>query len=347
MPIRERIEQFWSGEAPDRIPYTIYQNEWRHVQDDPAWNAMLADGLGITWHVPTFEVVIDNVETHETTANEQGKVVRRRTRKTPVGEITEEWADGWQQQYAIKTAADYRVMTYIVKHSQIRPRYDRFQEMDEKIGPHGIPLVMTGRTPLQTILVDYVGLENFAFHLFDFAAEVQELYEALLAKFRRIVDITAAGPGRFVSVLENFTAETLGPQRFAAFHLPVYEECFPILQAAGKIVGTHYDGRLASCSDWIAKAPIDLIESLTEPPEGDLSLSEARRIWPNKLFWVNIRVSDYNLPPQELTEHVLSLVDQAAVEGAQLAFEVSEHLPVNWKESMPVVLQALNNDRRR
>ncbi len=345
MSTREHLEQFWSGEAPDRIPYTIYQNEWRHVQDDPAWQGMLANGLGITWHVPTFKLNTESVGIRETTAIEDGKAMRRRRLQTPLGDITEVWADGWQQEYALKTAADYRVMTYIAQHTQVQPNYDHFHHMDQRMGPHGVPLVITGRTPLQTILVDYVGLENFAYHLFDFEAEVQELYDALLANYRRVVDITASGPGRFVSVLENFTAETMGPQRFSQFHLPVYRECFPILQAAGKVVGTHYDGRLASCSHEIAEAPIDLIESLTEPPEGDLSLQEARRLWPDKLFWVNIRVSDYNLPPQELTEHVHGLVEEAAVDGAQLAFEVSEHLPVNWKESMPIVLQALGQGR--
>ncbi len=346
MNIRQRMQQFWSGEAPDQIPYTIYQNEWRHVQDDPAWDAMFAKGLGVTWHVPTFQVATENVEVQETTWQEQGKSMRRVTQRTPVGEITEDWTDGWKQKYAIETAADYRVMKYIADHSFVQPRYEHFHAMDEKIGPNGIPLVMTGRTPLQTILVDFVGLENFAFHLFDFEAELQELYEALLGKYRQVVDIVAAGPGHFVSVLENFTAETLGPQRFSQYHVPVYNECFPVLQEAGKVIGTHYDGRLASCKDWIAESPMDLIESLTEPPEGDLSLTEARQAWPDKLFWVNIRVSDYDLPPEELAEHVLSLVEEASVAGAQLAFEVSEHLPASWKTSMPVVLDALEKTRR-
>ena len=35
LSIQERIEAFWSGEQPDRIPYTIYQNEWKHTAADP------------------------------------------------------------------------------------------------------------------------------------------------------------------------------------------------------------------------------------------------------------------------------------------------------------------------
>jgi EAL domain-containing protein (putative c-di-GMP-specific phosphodiesterase class I) len=89
-----------------------------------------------------------------------------------------------------------------------------------------------------------------------------------------------------------------------------------------------------------------LIESLTPPPEGDLTLAEARAVWPDKLFWSNINVACYELPPRELREEVLRRVEQAAVDGRMLAFEVSEQYPDNWKESLPAVLEALEQTRK-
>jgi hypothetical protein len=345
MTIRERLEAFWLGERPDRIPYTIYQNEWRHTADDPAWQAMYKSGLGVTWHCRSVQVQAKNVECDERTFIENGKTVQRRTLRTPVGEIYEMYVDGWHAKYYLEIPADYGVMTYIVCHTDITPAYDEYRAMDAKIAPYGVPLVALGRTPLQSILVDFAGLEKFAYHLFDLEAEVMELYEALLTNFRRAVELTAAGPGRFVSVLENFTAESLGPKRYQQFLLPVYRELFPILQGSGKIVGTHYDGQLASCRHLIAQAPIDLIESLTPPPEGDLTLTEARQVWPDKLFWSNINVACYYLPPRELRELVLARVAEAALDGKKLAFEVSEQYPDNWRSSIPVVLEALNETR--
>ena len=202
-----------------------------------------------------------------------------------------------------------------------------------------------GRTPFQVILVDYAGLENFAYHLFDYESEMKALYEARLVNYRRAAEIVAAGPGRFVSVLENFTADSLGPKRFAEFLVPVYNELFPMLQSAGKIIGTHYDGRLASCQHLIADAPIDLIESFTTHPEGDMTLTEARQIWPDKLLWSNINVACYNLSPKQLHDLVLERVAEAAPDGKGLAFEVSEQYPDNWQESMPIVLAALEETR--
>jgi hypothetical protein len=127
--------------------------------------------------------------------------------------------------------------------------------------------------------------------------------------------------------------------------LPVYEECFPILHAAGKIVGTHYDGRTKSCRDLIARAPIDVIESLTTPPEGDQTLAECRAVWRDKLFWCNINVSAYDLPRAELRELLTTLVTQGAPDGRRLAFELSEALPSNWRDSISVVLDTLREMR--
>ena len=40
------------------------------------------------------------------------------------------------------------------------------------------------------------------------------------------------------------------------------------------------------------------------------------------------------------------MVSQAAPDGRRLAFEVSEHIPVNWRESLPVVLEALKETEK-
>ena len=346
MDPRERIEAFWAGERPDKIPYTIYWNEWRHSRDDPAWGPLFDAGLRVTYAVSTVAAETKGLRHEHTTVEIDGQTFDRQIMHTPVGSIYRDSTSGWVQKHWLETAEDYRIMQWIVEHTELRPNYDAYYRLESETRDHGIVHADIGtRSPLQRILVDYVGLENFAFHLIDLQAELEELYKALLKQLRQRVEIVAAGPGRYVGVLENFTAETMGPMRFQKYHIPVYEELFPILQATGKIVGTHYDGKLHSCEDLIAAAPIDLIESLTGPPEGDMTLAEARQTWPDKLFWSNLNVSLYELPPARLKQRVLELVAQAAPDGKRLAFEVSEHIPQNWKESMPVVLAALEETK--
>jgi hypothetical protein len=245
----------------------------------------------------------------------------------------------------LATPQDYRVMTYVVEHTRLAPAYEDFRARQEDFARWGVTMVAAGRTPMQTILVDWAGLEQFSMHLFDFEDAVLTLYRTQLNLFRRMAEIVAAGPGKMVSVLENFTAETMGPGRFGRFHVPVYRELFPAIRRAGKIVGVHFDGKLSSCKGLIAAAPIDMIESLTPPPEGDLTLGEARAAWPEKLFWSNINVGAWKLPPAELREEVLLRVREGSSGGRRLAFEISEDLPENWEQSIPVVLDALEETR--
>lgn len=341
MNIRENIEAFWRGERPDRIPYTMYWWEWRNLAAEPEWWHLFNEGLGITYTLSLARQEAKNTEYIEDVYTEHGKVLKRKTIRTPVGEIYSISKKDWVQKYWITTREDYRVFTYIVKNTEIYPDYERYNRTVDTLPPFFIPCIGMPRTPMQQILVDYVGLENFSYHLYDYEDEIMALYEVLLKNFAQHADIIAEGPGQYVSCLENFTAETMGPIRYKKFHLPVYQKYFTMIKESGKFISTHYDGKLSSCKDLIAEAPIDIIESLTPPPEGDMTIAECRKAWPDKRFWCNINVSSYSLPAEKLKEIIYDLVREGTINGKNLAFEISEHYPQNWKESIPVVLEAL------
>jgi len=108
------------------------------------------------------------------------------------------------------------------------------------------------------------------------------------------------------------------------------------------VVGCHYDGKIAAVKHLVTSSPVDLIESLTPPPEGDMTLAEARAAWPDKLFWSNINLGCYELEPEALRQEIERRVRDGAPDGCRLAFEVSEDRPPRWRESMPVILEALN-----
>ncbi len=343
---KEGLEAFWAGEKPKQIPFTIYSNEWRHTKDDPAWKKLYERGMRVT----AGSGVVNSrwpaeVSDASKTWIEDGKAYSRYSIFTPMGELSTTSIDGWGQDMLLKTKEDYRIMTWIEEHTTIEAHPEYYQQhIDRMETQHGKVFLFhtcLPRSPIQRILVDYVGLENFGYHLMDMEDEILTLYAAMEKNLAKIVEITAEGPGTYVSMLENFTAETMGPERFERFHMPIYRKYFPILHHAGKIVGTHYDGKLACCSNLIAQAPMDLIESLTPAPEGDMELDDCRAQWPKKLFWSNLNVGCYDLPPNELKALVQKRVQQAAPDGKRLAFEVSEQYPANWKESYHTVLDAL------
>ncbi len=342
MDVKERLEAVFAGEKPDRIPYSLYHFEAEKLYGAPAFEKLLRAGLGVTYHLDAVQHHCPVLEYREEHVQEKGKDICRIRMITPKGELFSIYEDGWARKFYLETKEDYALMTYIVKNTVPISHEAYYMKRLSEFGPEVIPLVMVGRTPMQVINVDYVGLENFALHLYDYLDELQELYDAMLVNYRKTVEIAASMPARYACLLENFTAESLGPKRYEEYLLPVYQEVVPVLQQSGKIVGVHYDGRLASCKHLIARAPFHALESLTEPPEGDMRIGACRAAFEDKIFWCNLNVSAYSLPEEQLRERVDDLVREGSADGRLFALEVSEQLPTNWRDSMPIVLDELS-----
>ena len=107
-----------------------------------------------------------------------------------------------------------------------------------------------------------------------------------------------------------------------------------------KRVYPHFDGQIAQVLDKLAMIPFAGIESLTEPPEGDVSWKYARAALPGKVLWANINVGHYALPAVELQRWVQEHVDAVAPDKRGLALEISEDLPANLT-AIPMLLDAL------
>ncbi len=338
MTTRDNLTAALEGGTPDTTPLTAYSWMFADLQA-PALRRVVGMGLGFCHHCWTVRHLEHGVEDRHETRTEGGDRYDIHTRVTPVGSIRQVHRNGWHHEYFLKQPEDYRVMRWIVEHTEIAPNYDAFAIADAEVGDAGLPVVCGMRSPMMSINVDWAGAEQFCTDVALEVPELFELYEARRKLFMEEARLIAAGPGRHVKWLENLTIRTLGKRRYARHMLPVYEEAAAIMDAGGKRTMVHYDGELSVIADEVRRAPFHCVESLTEPPEGDLTLDECRRAWPEKVFWVNINVAHYALPPEQLRDTVLALRDRAGKRA--LAFEISEDLPANWETAVPVVLEAL------
>lgn len=335
---RERLTTALNGGTPDITPLSFYS--W--MTDDfltDAWKRLYDQGLGICHHCRIVDEVMHGVTETQKTETRDGGTYVIDTRETPIGSIRQVHRDGWCIEHWLKSPSDYRVMTWITENTELMPRYEVFEEGEAHVGDWGVAVVLAARTPAMTINVDWAGTERFCLDLAMEVPELFELYQARKQLFLQQTALVARGPGRFVKWLENLTISMLGPQRYRDLLVSVYEECVPMLEAAGKRVMVHYDGALEVIADDIAAAPFHIIESLTEPPEGDMRYDACRTAWPDKGFWANINVDHYYEPEDQLRQAVLQKRQRAGKKA--LAFEISEDLPTNWTESIPVVLDAL------
>ena len=352
MTARQSLITALEGGIPDVTPLTVYDwnmgavtpGELAEKMRQPAWRRMIDRGLTVRCHCPVVTAVEHGVEVEVQQKEVDGAAIRRDIKTTPVGRIEKTTRDGWHLEDWIKCPADYRVQQWIVEHTELTADYEAFARAEELVGDRGV-VVLTGagnwqhRSPAMSINVDLAGTERFCTDVALELPELAGLYDALRHLFLQEQRLIAAGPGRYVAWFENLTIGVLGPRRYAELLAPIYETAVPIHTAADKRVMVHYDGQLQVVADQIATAPFAIIDSLTEPPEGDMTYRQCRRLWPDLVFWANINVDLYYRPADELREAVVAKRDRAGKRG--LAFEISEDLPATWQESVPVVLETL------
>lgn len=344
MTNRENLIEALEGRKPKRIPFTGYADmnfsEITVPKDDLA--ELVAGGFALAEYTGVVSETAPNVERLSRTGLFKGKEAVYQTLRTPVGEITQVLVNNWVQEFFLKTPQDYKVMEYVVRNVRLEPDYNAFYEAEKRVGDSGITLIWGRRTPIQTILVDFAGLESFSYQMADFPEVVESLYEALLDQLLETYRIIAAGPGRYVHLLENMTAEAWGPIKFARYHMPAYDKAIALLHDAGKKVYAHFDGKLKCVAHLAGKSAIDGFESFTLPPEGDMLYAEARDNWPDKFIWSNISVGLYSMVERELRSFVRKAVQDAAPDGRNFAMAVLEDIPADWKIKLPIILDELD-----
>jgi hypothetical protein len=345
---RENLTTALRGGIAEHTPLSVL--DWLLADpryDLEEWRPLFNQELGLVVQCQTVRLVEHGVKATVRHKVEGDRCYTIRRKETPVGVIQSVTVNSvrmprlmeWPCESWVKGPEDYRVLKWIAEKTEVLPQYDEFARAEERAGEWGIVVVLGGRSPAMTVQIDYAGGERFALDLGQGVDELFELYEAEKKLFLEANRAIAAGPGAFVTWCEQLTIDLLGPRRYAEWLMPVYERAVPLHELAGKRVLVQYDGRLKAAADQIARAPFHVVEMLTEPPEGDMRLDECRAAWPDKVLWANINVGLYRLPPAELRQAIVALRQRAGKRA--LALAIAEDIPENWRESVPVVLQTL------
>jgi hypothetical protein len=196
------------------------------------------------------------------------------------------------------------------------------------------------RTPIQKIIIEFAGVERFSIDLADEREELFALHDALVANQRALWEIIAQSPARLCWVPDNITATVIGLPRFERFCVARYREYGQLLAGTGKRTVVHMDGALRALAGAVAESPVDIVEALTPPPDGDLSVAEAREAWPGKALWLNFTSSMHLASADRIADHTRELVRQGG--GGGFAIGITENVPdAAWRTSVPAILRAL------
>ena len=295
----------------------------------------------MSWSRPCHVEKMHGVEITERQVTTSGQVALHRTFSTPVGEVSlsevrqpgvgqwhaqRSWRDvvPWQTERLIKSLADYEVVKYIVENTEYTADYFPIEQAMEWLGDDGVVLASLPHSPMQTLMIDWIGSEGgrFYFHYADHTDLVEDLYTAVCKSREPLYEIAARSPAPIVLCGDNIDGVLVSPRLFQEYFMPVYEVQARTLHEHGKLMAVHMDGRLGALKDLISDTRIDIVEALHPPPMGDLPIGEALSTWKDKAIWVGFPGSVYALGPDATRDHALALL-RGAGQGDRLVIEMS------------------------
>jgi len=346
--IRGRFHRALAGEIVDWPVYAVY--DWFVQNRKIDWASLFEQGLGQIAHADVVQEESPNVEIVETTQEVDGRVRREVRWITDRGELRESYLGEWRLEYLIKTPADYRIMQRAFEGTRYSITAHPFQQTEREIGAGGITLGHLGwtgirRTPVLQVQIDFAGPERTAMDLVDEVPELMELLELMTELTLEKVRQAAKGPARYIKLWENLSLEMIGPRQYRLRLLPIYRQILEILAAADKRLAVHYDGKLRAIGGEIAALDIDGIDSFTPPPEGDMSVAEARACWPEKFLWLHPPLGWYDEDRTTFAGRIQNMVRDAG--PRRYCLMISEDIPPNWQQTVPLVLQTLDRIHQR
>jgi len=349
MTPRERVEAALRRRPVDKVPFTAYENKLVQCE---AERRLRNEGLCVVnRRYPVHQVETPDVRTYAIHfRGEDGEVRIKTVHETPVGTVytvDRPVADtSWHEERLFKRPEDYAPIEFLIRNRRYRPDYGPFLEAQRALGGDVFLRPGLGYSPLQEIIHVLMGVERFSIEWADNREEVMRLYRALTEDRRKLYPIVAESPALAANYCGNVSPEVMGLRRFEEFVLPHYDECAEVMHRHGKLVGPHLDANNALLAPSIARSKIDYVEAFTPPPTCDLGVAEARRLWPDKVLWINFPSTVHLFGPDVVEETTRQLLEEAAP-GDGFLIGITENVPPDrWQESFAAISRTIDEHGR-
>jgi len=348
MNCAERIEAVFDGKFVDRMPFAL--KGWRTPKDETT-DMLLSEGMCVIDSAPVYSSVSPNIKT-ETETFQKGDVTYNRTIiKTPKGTLTsmskhvpspQTESTSWRVEMMFKGPEDYDAVEFMVRDRKYSPNYEAFLKAQERSA--GKAFFKTGApgSPIHSIMYEIMDLETFSIEWAERRERVIALHDAIAENQREIYHIVAKSPAKVVQCGGNYSPEVLGKERFMDFVMPHWEEVASIFHEGGKMLGCHLDANNKLWAKEIASSGLDWIEAFTPAPDTDMTVAEARKIWRDKVLFINFP-SSIHIEKADIIEETTKKILKESAPGDRFIIGITENVPENrWRESFYTILKTVN-----
>lgn len=342
----QRVRTVLRGETPDRVPFTTYENKIYPCQ---AERRLRNGGMCIVQRRPSiFKHISPNTTTRHCHYTEKGVAYIRTKIETPKGNLfsIQRPVEGttWRQAHLFQRPEDYAPLAFYLGDRRPLPDYGPFAEAQTRVGGDvylrgGID----GYSPLMEIIINLMGIEQFAIEWADRRDEVLRLYDVIAARRRESYTIAAESPAEMIAYGGNVTSELVGLERYERYIAPHYDECAELLHAHGKQLCVHFDGNTRLLSGEIGRSKIDCIEAFT-PYDTDMTMADARQAWPDKVLWINFPSSVHLTDDAVIARTTRRILEEARTRDRLLIGITEDVPPDRWQRSFATILKTLQQN---
>ena len=141
------------------------------------------------------------------------------------------------------------------------------------------------RSPLQRLILDYMGFENTIYALHDYPDRVRAFLKVIEETDDPLYEVISDCPCEFQSFGENIDSILDSLPLYKKYLLPYYKKRIKQLHKKQKFCHIHMDGSLKTFLPYInEEAGFDGIEAATTLPQGDVSLEELKNAMGNTIL---------------------------------------------------------------
>ena len=295
MTSRERLLAAIRGQETDRVPWSPFlAYYWEHqpasvqaIGQEKYMQDLGADPLLRGFH-PLFETTPDGWTLTKRT--EGNKIYT--AYETPVGTLREEHtlsggANSWfLTKHPVETEEDFKILQYITEHSLITENIAPYEADKAALGEGGLYVPVIGhalKTSFQSLVEHWCGTENLVYALCDFPELVEETLAVMQAKDDETLTISLRSSAEGFIFWEDSSTTNISPDYFSRYTAPEVNAWGRRIHAEGRFLIHHACGHLRDLLPLMGKTEIDVVESISPPPTGNIDLQEAAGLIPHSM----------------------------------------------------------------
>ena len=295
MTSRERLLNAILGREVDRVPWSPFlAYYWEHLSPEESACGQLAymKKLGADPLLRGFTQAYGIEQTACTIREHISGNKKYKVYETKVGSITavstySANANTWfLTTHPLQTEEDFKVMQYLTEHTVVTDQRTEFERENREMGEDGLQLPLLGvhlKTSFQTLVEHWCGTENLIYALEDFPEVVEECLQTMWAKDMETVTLSTQTSADGFLFWEDSSTTNISPTLFQKYTAPQVNAWGKAVHSAGKFLVHHACGHLKDLLPCMAKTEIDVIESISPPPTGNIDLNDAVKLLPERI----------------------------------------------------------------